>query len=186
VVVEDLFLVVVAEAELVDSEKVNYLLTLTQHRLKLQHLVHLYLFQHKLIQLQSEEVVMVPLFQVLTQEQQMAHHQHFLLLHPQAVVEEAQDMMGLIQVITTEVQEVQVVEQVEKMAEQLQVQEMIHQHHHHKVILVERGLLLILVVVEEERAEQALMHLVVQLVGLVQAQELIQHLQWEHQDQVVH
>ena len=86
-------------------------------------------------------------------------------------------MTGLIQVITTEVQEVQVVEQVEKMAEHLQVQEMIHQHHHHKVILVERGLLLILVAVEEEQEEQALMHLAVQLAELVQAQELIQHLQ---------
>ena len=107
----------------------------------------------------------------------MAHHQHFQQLHPQVVVEEARDMTGLIQVITTEVQEVQVVEQVEKMAEQPQVQEMIHQHHHHKVILVERGLLLILVAVEEEQEEQALMHLVVQLAELVQAQELIQHLQ---------
>jgi len=119
---------------------------------------------------------MVLLFQLLTQEQQMVQIQLFQLSLLQVVVEEVQDMMELIQVITMEVQEVQAVEQVEKMVEHLQVQEIALQYRLHKVMVVEHGVLLIGEVAEEERPQQVVLDKV-DLAEMVQAQELIQHLQ---------
>ena len=90
------------------------------------------------------------------------------------VEEEAQDTIVLIQVITMELQEVQVVEQAEKTVEHLQVQEIVHRYPLHKEIMVVVGALLIGEVVVVEQLQQEQVHRV-DLAEVAQAQELIQH-----------